>query len=335
MASMVAPCTRHSRRIARNTRRHHSIDSRDGELHNAHMLMLVKPDSPNLTASNFDNYLEKLLKAVDASKEVCIDLRAVRFVDLFASVGIAYTCHELHERLGCRVKLEVSPDEGCGGYLQRAGFFRVLPQDIQLPATVSRARLQWMEALEGNNPGLIELTPIISDQAISDVLDRLERVLRYRLHYPKQDAFDLLIVFSELCNNILDHNATDCYGLAAMQVYNPPSGRFMQFVVADRGAGIAATLRRNPRFAHLRTDADGIVAALELGASEHEESTRGNGLYHLLDLSFRHGGTIHIRSGTGKTYVRMDQERGRRFNVPQLTGTQFSIAFPDRRKRTI
>jgi anti-sigma regulatory factor (Ser/Thr protein kinase) len=240
----------------------------------------------------------------------------------------------MREKLGCRVRLEVDPDDGCGGYLQRAGFFRVLPTDIQLPATVSRARLQWMEALEGNNPGLIELTPIVSDQAISDVLDRLERVLRYRLHYPKHDAFDLLIVFSELCNNILDHNSANCYGLAAMQVYNPPSGRFMQFVVADRGAGIAATLRRNPRFTQLRTDADGIVAALELGASEHEESTRGNGLYHLLELSFKHGGTIHIRSGTGKAYLRMDQQRGRRFNVPQLTGTQFSIAFPDRRRKT-
>ncbi len=309
------------------------IDRPTGELHNARMFTLVEPDSSNLTASNFDGYLDKLLKSADSGKEICVDLRAVRFIDLFAIVGVSYSCHELHEQLGCRVRLEVDPDEGCGGYLQRAGFFRTLPTGIELPTSISRARLQWMEALEGNNPGLIELTPIISDQAISDVLDKLERVLRHHLHFRKQDAFDLLIVFSELCNNILDHNSAACGGLAAMQIYNPPTGRFMQFVVADRGSGIAATLRRNPRFVHIQTDADGIVASLDLGASEHEETTRGNGLYHLVELSFNHGGTIHIRSGKGKTYLRMDQQRGRRFNVPQLTGTQFSIAFPDRRKK--
>ncbi len=311
-----------------------TIDHSTGELHNAGMFALVEPDSPNLTASHFDGYLEKLLKAAGLSREICIDLRAVRFIDLFAIVGIAYSCYELHEQLGCRVRLEVDPDDGCGGYLQRAGFFRVLPPGTQLPASISRSRLQWMEALEGNNPGLIELTPIVSDQAISEVLDKLDAVLRRRLHFPKQDAFDLLIVFSELCNNILDHNSADCGGLAAMQIYNPPGGRFMQFVVADRGAGIAATLRRNPKYAHIQNDADGIVASLDLGASEHQETTRGNGLYHLVELSFNHGGTIHIRSGMGKTYLRMDQQRGHKFNVPQLTGTQFSIAFPDRRRET-
>lgn len=310
------------------------IDHLGGGLYNACMFSLVEPDSSNLTASNFDGFIEKLLKATDSSTEICVDLRGVRFLDLFAIVGIVYSCYELQEQLDCRVQIEVDPDDGCGGYLQRAGFFRILSGDIELPTSISRARLQWMEALEGNNPGLIELTPIISDQAISDVLDKLEHVLRRRLHYSRQDTYDLLIVFSELCNNILDHNSADCGGLAAMQVYNPPSGRFMQFVVADRGAGIAATLRRNPRFAHIKTDADGIVASLDLGASEHEETTRGNGLYHLLKLSFNHGGTIHIRSGKGKTYLRLDQRRVHRFNVAHLTGTQFSIAFPDQRRKT-
>ncbi|MCZ7673839.1 MAG: hypothetical protein M5U34_45320 [Chloroflexi bacterium] len=191
-------------------------------------------------------------------------------------------------------------------------------------------QLDQADALRGNNPALLELTVIDSPEVIDEILDRLINVLCDQLHYRIHDAYDLAIVFSELCQNVLDHNSVAADGLAAMQVYNGRHGRFMQFVVADRGDGIRKTLQRNQKYAGLNTDIDAIIQSIKLGASEYEDPTRGNGLYHLLELSFKHQGAVHIRSGSGKVYLRMDHRKAKGFDVPFLSGCQFSISFRER-----
>jgi sensor histidine kinase regulating citrate/malate metabolism len=102
----------------------------------------------------------------------------------------------------------------------------------------------------------------------------------------------------------------------------------MQVVVSDRGHGIRATLRRNPAYQALASDTEAILRSVRLGVSEHEDRMRGNGLYHLMELAYKHEGAVHIRSGSGKVYLRTDQRTVRQFLVPELQGTQFSITFP-------
>jgi hypothetical protein len=118
--------------------------------------------------------------------------------------------------------------------------------------------------------------------------------------------------------------------MVAMQVHATQSGRFMQVVVADRGAGILQTLRRNHRHVDLTSDVEAIERSVHLHVTEYDDPSHGNGLFHLLRLAGQHRGAVHIRSGAGKVYYRTDRPTRQRFTVPYLTGTQFAIVFPAR-----
>lgn len=287
----------------------------------------VKPGTNKLTAITFDTFLAEVIEVARTHERVVLDLTDVQFMDVFAMVGVIYCCEDIQGLHGCRIRLEFT-DDGAGGFLPRIGFFDVLGPAVEYPEVFTPARLEWERALHGEDKRLLELTPIDSPAAIDAVQDKLIHVLHYQLKYRLHDAYDLAIVFSELCNNVLDHSPADALGLAAMRIYGTQGQRFMQFVVADRGDGIKTTLTRNPNFANIRSDNDAIITSTDLGASEHEENTRGNGLYHLLKLAFKHQGNVRIRSGRGNVYWRMDLHKRHQFNVPYLQGTQFSIIFP-------
>lgn len=290
---------------------------------------VVQPKTTTLTATNFDDFLANVMHTAHIHPHITLDLRSLQFIDVFAMVSIIYCCADVQERFGCRVRLEFT-EEGAGSFLPRVGFFDVLGSEVICADVFTPARLEWERALHGEDRALLELTRIDSPTAVDMVMDKLIHVLRYHLRYQRHDAYDLAIVFSELCNNVLDHSPVTAQGLAAMQVFGSSTGRFMQFVVGDRGVGIKATLQRNPRFAALRSDIQAIMASTHLGVSEHVEATRGNGLHHLLELAFKHHGSIQIRSGQGKVYWRMDHQQRYQFPVPHLQGAQFSITFPTR-----
>lgn len=289
------------------------------------------------TATELSVYsLDKLLRQIPAAttdasaQHICLDLRNLRYMDLFSMVGILYTCHGLLTRPGCKVSLELSEDGACS-FLPRVGFVHLVPEGIKLSDTFTPARLALEQASWDANSGFLELTPISSYDVIGGVLDKLISVLR-GLGFKKNDAFDMAIAFSEISQNILDHNDTAHGGLAAMQIYRGGDGKFFQFVVADRGAGILSTLRRNPDYAAATSDVGAIIASTGLGASEYSDATRGNGLHKLLELCEKHGGSVHIRSGRGRVYWRLDEQRSRRdFPVPYLPGVQIVLNIQDKK----
>ncbi len=241
-------------------------------------------------------------------------------------VGLAFLCDDLREQ-GISVSLSVGED-GAAGFLQRAGFFDLLPSEVVLSADLPPARLEYLRVFRGANPALLEFTRIDDTAGIRVVLATFRRILHYRLKYSVNDAKTLAMMLSELCHNILDHNPEATGGVVAMQVFNAPAGRFMQLVVADRGIGIRQTLTRHEAHAGLATDVKAIERSVELGISEFDDRTHGNGLYHLMRLARLHQGTVHVRSGTGKVYFRSDRAAVMRFRVPPVQGTQFSIVFP-------
>lgn len=294
------------------------------------MSISVAPAEKQLTVYTIDEFLGSVSSKSVAGERVLVDLSKLEFIDLFAMICIIYCCADLLDLNGCQVELDVSKGRACS-FLPRAGFFNALSDKVTLKNDYSFSDDDWVDALRGSNPALLELTSINSPKVIDDILDRLITVLRRELHYDDSDAYDLAIVFSELCQNVLDHNPPDSDGLAAMQVYSGRHGRFMQFVVADRGMGIRQTLQHNLRYAGINTDVEAISQSIRLGVSEYsDDPTRGNGLYHLLDLSFKHLGTVHIRSGNGKVYLRTDRRRAKGFSVPFLSGCQFSVSFDEK-----
>lgn len=263
----------------------------------------IRPTQHSLNINSFDDLLSSVALRTRPDRDVVIDLQGLKFIDLFAMVGLVYVCQDLHETGAHRhVRLEVDIDgDGACGFLPRMGFFDVLGEFVELPEAITPEKLNLSAKRRGTNEKLLELTPIADDPSIKQIIDRLQHILLQRMDYPRYRAFDISIAVSELCHNISEHNY-GCIGLAAMQEYNPDRGRSLQFIIADRGSGIGNTLRRNPKYQFLSERA-AIRESMGLGASEYEDTTRGNGLYHLQRLVKQQGGTLDIRSGRAKIHM--------------------------------
>jgi hypothetical protein len=261
-----------------------------------------------------------LLASIDGPTAV-FDLAGIELITPSAMVQLAAVCHAL-ARSGDRPRILV-PDRGVRGYLARAGFDAV----VQNVAWIEPL-LPWnpYEYLHGSNPMLIEVTKLTGGLSLPELLDHIIDVLRTSLSYEKYDAFDVATAVSEVSQNTFDHNRdSDTCGFLAMQVYGTGRKRFLEIGVADYGDGLATTLRRNPKNLPVHSDAGAILKAVQVGASEHDDPTRGSGLYHLLQTGYKHQGTIQIRSGRAKVRYRGDKRQGWRFDVPQLDGVQVAL----------
>lgn len=282
-----------------------------------------------LTAESFDSFwLHHHLQIRPGGRSV-IDLRGVPFIDMFSSVGLLYCCRDLLDLHACQVQLKLDGNGACA-FLPRIGFLSALDPRVMLSSAHSLAQLYEGESYRGNSRMIIELTRLDSDETIKNVLNHVMDVLVENLYYSSHEVCDLASIFSELCHNVPEHAGSNSNGLAAMQIYRGRYGPFMQFVVADQGVGILETLQRNPTHSHLVDDVEAIAASLQPRTSEYLDESRGNGLAFLVERVHRLKGRLHIRSGSGKVYVRTEPDDFRRFRVAPLTGTQVSVTFPAR-----
>jgi len=254
-------------------------------------------------------------------------LKGIGFITPSALVQLAAVCHALKAQ--GRSPVIILDDHSVCTYLSRAGFVSVLQSVAQFEA-------QGMidvdfDHLRGSNPLLIEVTKIESGTALPAILDRIVDVLRNKLKYKKYDAFDIAIAVSEICQNTFDHNKSTC-GFLAMQVYGKGTKRFLEIGVADYGNGLANTLRRNPKNKGIVSDFDAINFALKAGTSEHDDPTRGTGLYHLLEIVYKYQGSVHIRTGKGKLRYRMDKQQGWKAIVANVPGVQIALTLGHKKK---
>ncbi|QEX15870.1 hypothetical protein FRZ44_11580 [Hypericibacter terrae] len=118
----------------------------------------------------------------------------------------------------------------------------------------------------------------------------------------KPIAQSLAAALRELESNIHEHSARAASGILAFQA-RPP---LFEFVVADSGVGVLATLRDDKEFANLTDHGLAMRAALQDNVSRYGRgSGRGNGfrdlflgLAHLnADLRFRSGDHALLISG--------------------------------------
>ncbi len=212
----------------------------------------------------------------------------------------------------------------------RCGFFNVVWGVAKIEPEIGPLGSFRYNALRGSNPMLIEVTRIESGVALPALLDQIVWVLRYRLKYRKYDAFDVTTAVSEICQNTFDHNSGTA-GFLAMQVYGQGAKRFLEIGVSDYGDGLAATLKRNPKNV-IASDLDAIKGATQLGISEHDDPTRGTGLYHLLEITYKHAGSVQIKSGSAKVRYRMDRRQGWAFPVPAAPGVHVALTLPSKTK---
>jgi anti-sigma regulatory factor (Ser/Thr protein kinase) len=254
-----------------------------------------------------------------------LDFRGVGLVTPGALIQVAAVC-DAYSRNGTRPVL-IADDGSVTRYLYRSGFARALNGSIAIQPALSLGTAQWLDHMRGSNPMLLEVTRVENGLALPDLLDQIYRVLRYRLKYRKYDALDVTTAVSEICQNAFDHNAGTS-GFVAMQVYGKGPRRFLEIAVSDCGEGLLTTLRRNPRNAGIVTDLGAIREAMKLGISEHEDRTRGTGLFHLLAITYKHGGTVQVKSGRSKVRYRTDKQAGWAFPVTPIPGVHVALTLP-------
>jgi hypothetical protein len=113
----------------------------------------------------------------------------------------------------------------------------------------------------------------------------------------------------ELQDNVYLHSEASASGMVA---YAAAPGVF-EFVVADAGIGVLASLTKNPEFAELKDSSEALRVAASDGASRFDRSTgHGFGIGQLFKALARDAGELRFRSGDHAMSIRGDQ--------PSLTG---------------
>jgi len=278
--------------------------------------------------------IDRLLREQDpfGSDGGSFDLRGVNLITPAALVQLAAACHAI-AGMGRRPVFLID-NESVRSYLARCGFVNVLDGIAQIEPKMGAINSALYNFLRGSNPMLIEVTRIETGAALPALLDRIVWVLRHRLKYRKYDAFDVATAVSEICQNTFDHNAGTA-GFVALQVYGQEANRFLEIAVSDHGNGLAVTLRRNLKNGPIDSDLAAIQMATKLGTSQHDDPTRGTGLYHLLEITYKHKGSVQIKSGSAKVRYRMDKREGWTFPVSPIPGVHVSMTLPSQDSRGV
>jgi anti-sigma regulatory factor (Ser/Thr protein kinase) len=255
------------------------------------------------------------------SEALRLILEDVKFIDPYGLVGLWCVLRYLKRRH--RAVLVIPPtDRELQGYLRRMNF----------PAVTSPSAV-----LEGSagGPGasapsdvLLELTPIEHqadvEQVIRRMLGRIRRILERELGYGERDVTAFCTVLAEACTNICDHSEDS--GVVAAQRYTQRGGtRYVVVGVADLGVGIRQSLATRYRQAERWSHIQAIVHALQKEYSRHPD--RGLGLFMVAKIVGAYRGSLHLRSGDARLYLR---HRARRLAAGPFPGTQLAISLSAR-----
>ncbi len=227
---------------------------------------------------------------------------------------------------GYDVTMTFDDPDGALGYLNRAGFVRLLhPRACVWPDRPDDAVLV---AREGASGSLVEFTAIspVDRASVNDVpralSTKLSDVVRIRLQGPKVKKLEnaTYTIFSELIENVYEHSQTELDGFAALQVYGATSKA--QIVVSDSGVGLLSTLRpvlgRDARELIGHVDVEVLDRLLAKGISRHG-LPRGAGLHSCAKYAREWGATIDLRLETCALSV-----------SPQGVVSEASISYQDR-----
>jgi hypothetical protein len=111
---------------------------------------------------------------------------------------------------------------------------------------------------------------------------------------PRTLVTGLVGAIGELQDNVFEHSGRPGSGLLA---YGASNGTF-EFVVADAGRGVLASLRENPEFAQLSDSGAALRVAASDGASRYARSTgHGYGIGQLFRALAHNAAQLRFRSG--------------------------------------
>ncbi len=278
-----------------------------------------------LTLGSLDPAFEAI-STVDGDP-VELDLRSVDFVEPAGLCGLAALLEALTTRSEA-VSIALS-GRNVAAYLERMDFFRLFSGRVSVHPDVSS-----LEDRERHNPGTLqELVNFHEESEIKDIIQRISDILESR-EYLLRERVAICSTLSEICGNAAEHGRSSFGAYVAVQAYDHivsgsrRDGEEVIISIADGGPGIRNTLLRNPVYAeHTATDNDAIRHALKMGVTSTGEIGRGGGLTLVAQLSARNGGSLSIRSGSGRVTVNKEEKQRPR-NVPDFPGTFVRVSLP-------
>lgn len=203
--------------------------------------------------------------------------------------------------------------------------------------TQSRVVHQVSSVLDGNTSSVVNhslqavLADVIAipaelgrDTGWTAFLKRAEMTAR-SVGFADSVAAGLIGAIHELADNVIQHSEAPSGGIAAFA----GTASSFEYVVADAGIGMLASLRRAPEFRSLRDDLEALPLAVTPGVSRHGRGA-GYGFGYravFLPLKAAHG-TVRLRSGQAVLEVtgagpRPDQ--GRCSQRPRHQGVVVSV----------
>jgi hypothetical protein len=136
--------------------------------------------------------------------------------------------------------------------------------------------------------------PTSQDQSLWDQWAKHAENAAATRNLPRRLVEGLLGALGELQDNVYAHSGRIETGLVA---YAISDGAF-EFVVADAGLGVLASLKQNSEFANLENSGQALRAALHDGASRFgRESGHGYGIGQLFRALAHERGDLRFRSG--------------------------------------
>jgi anti-sigma regulatory factor (Ser/Thr protein kinase) len=113
-------------------------------------------------------------------------------------------------------------------------------------------------------------------------------------------AGQLVGATKELHSNVYEHSGRSRTGLVAFAVHQ----EFAEFIVADSGIGVLASLRSNPEHATLDKDGEALRLALQPGISRHTgEPLRGHGFDLMFTGLLNRSSKLRFRSGAAAVTI--------------------------------
>ena len=91
--------------------------------------IVVKPATLDLNVIAFDDFLLLLNRHAGVASHISIDLRGLRYIDLFSAICLLHSCAELAEKHCCNVQIEIGEDGACS-FLPRMGFLSCIPDGL-------------------------------------------------------------------------------------------------------------------------------------------------------------------------------------------------------------
>ncbi len=180
-----------------------------------------------------------------------------------------------------------------------------------------------------DSEALLEITRIQAQADVESLLghigQRVESILAEELLYTAVEINQFKNVIAELCHNILDHSMN--WGYVTAQRYLDPRAnkKYVVIGVGDLGIGIKKSLAQRHDVSEWTHG-----AAIKNSLKPHfsRDDNRGLGLYIVHQICHRYSGSLHMRTGDTRLYVRGNGQF--EHTSVHFPGTQVAIALYQR-----